>query len=217
MENEAMGRPKKSETGPIPTNERLLQQAMELFAERGFDSVAVRDITRPLGLTEATLYIHYKNKADLLETIFERLEQNLISPAFSVPPPESFLGEEELDVGEYLIAGAKRFFARADRETVLTWRILMVSQYRYASARTRVEADLLDAPCRYFAGLLASMMAAGKIRGDADTESMGRVIAAVFFQYSFRTNLQAAWEGAHSGEFERLENEIKSVARSLQS
>lgn len=210
-----MGRPKKSELGPVPTSERLLQQAMELFAERGFDAVAVRDITRPLGLTEATLYIHYKNKAALLDAIFDRLEQNLISPAFTVPPPESFGGQPDLGAGDYLTIGARRFFARTSRETLLTWRILMVSQYRYESARSRLETDILDAPCRYFARLLESMKVAGKVARDTDCESMGRVIASVFFEYSFRTNLQAAWEGAHPDVFERLEGQLRSLARAL--
>ena len=213
VENRPMGRPRKSEMGPIPTRERLLQQAMELFAERGFEAVSVRDITKPLGLTEATLYIHFQNKAALLEAIFQRMKESLIAPGFAVPPADAFDGEPAVE--DILIDGARRFFSRAGRETLLTWRILMVSQYRYESARDRVRTDLLEAPARFFAALLRTMQEAGAIRRDVENAAMGRAVAGVFFQYSFRTNLQAAWEGEAPGEFDRLVEELRMIARAL--
>jgi AcrR family transcriptional regulator len=211
-----MGRPKKSEMGPVPTRERLLQKALELFARKGFEAVSVRDITRPLGLTEATLYIHYDNKAALLESIFERMEEKLIAPAFTPPPPEAFRGNAPVDLADVLIAGAKRFYGRTDRETLLTWRILMISQYRYESARNSLESHLLDTPRRFFVALLESLKAARKIPESTDAETAGRTIAALFFHYSFRSNLQAAGEDESPQEFERLSQDLRLVARAVQ-
>lgn len=210
-----MGRPKKSEMGSVPTRERLYQKALELFAERGFDAVSVRDITRPLGLTEATLYIHYENKAALLDAIFERFEKNLLEPGLMPPPPRFFSGGDPLDVADYLIRGAKRFFSKVNRETLLTWRILMISQYRSESARRSLEAHLLDSPRRFFSAMLEGMKQAGKIAPDIDTEVAGRTVSALFFHFSFRANLQAAWEGEDPQEFERLAKDLQLIARGL--
>jgi len=102
-----MGRPKKSELGPVPTKERILQKALELFATRGYDAVSVRDITNPLELNQATLYIYYKNKAALLDAIFKRLEERLIEPGFVVPPVKYFSAMESFNLATFLIEGAK--------------------------------------------------------------------------------------------------------------
>lgn len=210
-----MGRPKKSEMGPVPTAERLLRKALELFARRGFDAVSVRDITRPLGLNEATLYIHYRNKSALLDAIFDRLKQNLIDPGFRVPPPETFGGEGGGDPVTYLVEGAKHFFSRADRETLLTWRLLMINQYGHQAARHSLEEQLLNAPVRFVTSLLENMQAAGKIRRDVDCRSAGRIIAALFFDYSFRSNLKAAWDEDADGEFARLSEDLAAFTESL--
>lgn len=208
----SMGRPKKSDMGSVPTEERILQKALELFALKGYDAVSVRDITTPLGLNQATLYIYYKNKAALLDAIFRRLEEKLINPGFSVPPPEFFAEMETFDLATFLIAGAKRFFGRTDQETRFTWRLLMMSQYQHEVARHSMEIQVLDAPMRHFAALLDSIKAAGLIKDEVDTVSAGRIIATMFFEYSFRANLAAAWEEKHDHVFDRLCEDLRAFA-----
>jgi len=43
-----------------------------LFAERGIDGVAVRDLARELGLTPSSLYNHFPSKQALYEAVLER-------------------------------------------------------------------------------------------------------------------------------------------------
>lgn len=210
-----MGRPRKSEVGPVPTAERILQHALELFSERGFDGVTVREIVKPLGLTEGTVYVHFHSKAALLEAIFERLEKRLITPGFTPPPAEAFAGPERFDLTEYLMSGAKRFFSRADRETQLTWRLLMVSQYRFDLARYAIVRSILDAPVDFFTTLLGRMKEAGRVREEVDVGSVAKILASIFFEHSFRANLAAAWDGEDPGGLEDLRGEIDLVARAV--
>ncbi len=210
-----MGRPKKTEQGPVSTKERIFQKALELFAAKGYDAVSVRDITRALNLNEASLYNHYKNKSALLHVILERLQNNLIDPGFRVPPVEMFVSAGEFDPAEYLIEGAKRFFGRTDRDTLLTWRMLMISQFCYEEARLTIEEQLLDAPTRFLTALLENMQAAGRIPGNVDCRSGGRILSALFFDYSFRANLKAAWDEQSDEEFSRLKEDLRSIANWL--
>lgn len=210
-----MGRPKKSEQGAIPTRERIFQQALELFATKGYDAVSVRDITRALHLNEATLYIHYKSKSALLSEILERLEKRLIEPGFRNPPSKMFTASAGFDPADFLIDGATQFFSRADRGTLLTWRMLMISQYRYESARTTVEEHLLNTPVRFFTLMLKNMQSAGQISSDIDCSSAGRIIAALFFDYSFRANLNAAWSEKSDEEFFSLKSDLRTLTEWL--
>jgi len=210
-----MGRPKKTEKGSVTTRERIFQQALELFATNGYDAVSVRDITSALHLNEATLYIHYRNKAALLEEILDRLQKRLIEPGFKAPTMEMFTASVEFDPAEFLIDGAAQFFSRADRNTLLTWRMLMISQYRYESARTTVEEHLLNTPVRFFTSLLKNMQSAGQISSGIDSSSAGRIIAALFFDYSFRSNLNAAWNEKSDEEFSRLKSDLITLTKWL--
>lgn len=49
--------------------EAILQAAMPLFAERGFDAVTTREVAEAAGVSEALLYRHFEGKAGLYEAI----------------------------------------------------------------------------------------------------------------------------------------------------
>ncbi|NMP37574.1 MAG: SAM-dependent methyltransferase [Clostridiales bacterium] len=60
----------------INTKEKILLTALRLFAKRGYEAVSVRDIAGRLGITQAALYKHYKNKRDIFESILKRMESD---------------------------------------------------------------------------------------------------------------------------------------------
>lgn len=51
---------------PAETRDRLLAAAVQLFAERGYDGVRVRDIAERAGVTTGAIYAHYPDVAALL-------------------------------------------------------------------------------------------------------------------------------------------------------
>ena len=57
---------------PLPTREVILDAAEILFAERGVDGVAVRDLARELHLTPSSLYNHFPGKQALYEAVLGR-------------------------------------------------------------------------------------------------------------------------------------------------
>jgi AcrR family transcriptional regulator len=52
--------------GAGSTRERILDVALELFNEQGYDGTSLRQIAERLGLTKAALYYHFKSKEDIL-------------------------------------------------------------------------------------------------------------------------------------------------------
>ena len=57
------------------TRELILQTALKLFSQKGFEAVSVRDIAAELELTAPALYVHFKSKQDILEAILRRMEE----------------------------------------------------------------------------------------------------------------------------------------------
>lgn len=58
--------------GPEATRQKILDTAEILFAERGFHSVSVRDITTAAGVDVALINYHFGSKQLLFETVFMR-------------------------------------------------------------------------------------------------------------------------------------------------
>ena len=53
--------------------ERILDVALELFNEHGYEATSLREIAERLGVTKAALYYHFQSKADILLELHLRL------------------------------------------------------------------------------------------------------------------------------------------------
>jgi AcrR family transcriptional regulator len=63
------------------TRERILDIALDLFIEQGYDKTSLRQIAEPLGFTQAAIYYHFAAKQDILIALHLRLHK-LGRPAF---------------------------------------------------------------------------------------------------------------------------------------
>jgi AcrR family transcriptional regulator len=59
------GRPRK-QAGVAPTKDRLIDAAIEVFVERGFNGTSIGDIAALAGVSGPAVYKHFDGKADLL-------------------------------------------------------------------------------------------------------------------------------------------------------
>lgn len=57
----------------------ILEAAVEVFAEKGFQKARVSDIARAAGVADGTIYLYFRNKEDLLLTVFEDAMSRLSS------------------------------------------------------------------------------------------------------------------------------------------
>jgi AcrR family transcriptional regulator len=59
--------------GEVPVQTRLLDAAVGLFAEKGFDATSVQEIVARAAVTKGAMYHYFKSKDDLLYEIYHRL------------------------------------------------------------------------------------------------------------------------------------------------
>ena len=57
------------------TKERILDEALKLFAQSGYMGTSMNDIAASLGVTKAALYKHYTSKQEILDSIVEKMNQ----------------------------------------------------------------------------------------------------------------------------------------------
>lgn len=59
--------------------ERILKAAIKVFAKNGFYATRVSEIAKAAGVADGTIYLYFKNKDDVLITIFEEGIQELLA------------------------------------------------------------------------------------------------------------------------------------------
>jgi AcrR family transcriptional regulator len=57
----------------VPTRERILDVALDLFIRRGYAETSLREIAAELGFSKAALYYHFESKQDILMALHMRV------------------------------------------------------------------------------------------------------------------------------------------------
>lgn len=119
------------------TKERIIESALNLFSERGYDGVGVDEIARESGIKGPSLYRHFKGKKEILKAIIQKVnkqyEENFSRAIAFVKAPESLPGIEEmtmeqveLSIGDSTLRKARKILSkeqfRSERIATLTTR-----------------------------------------------------------------------------------------------
>ncbi len=59
----------------MTTKERILQEALRLFSQQGYEAVGVEQIAAAVGIRAPSLYKHYKGKQDIFDAIFAEMQR----------------------------------------------------------------------------------------------------------------------------------------------
>ncbi len=92
MPGAAVKRRSRHGAPPAPTREVILDTAERLFAARGVEGVAVRDLAREMGITASSLYNHFPGKQALYDAVLERG----LGPIVDVVAGQDGLGPERV-------------------------------------------------------------------------------------------------------------------------
>lgn len=56
------------------TKQKILDAALDLFSQKGFSSVSIRDICKVVDIKESSVYYHFKNKQAIFDELLGRFE-----------------------------------------------------------------------------------------------------------------------------------------------
>jgi AcrR family transcriptional regulator len=95
--------------------ERILQGALEVFAERGYREASMAAIAIAAGITPAVIYDHFSSKAALHMTLLESQANKLLASVGSA------LAGAPDDLQERLRVGVDAFFAFVEQQSFAWW------------------------------------------------------------------------------------------------
>ncbi|HWC76390.1 MAG TPA: TetR/AcrR family transcriptional regulator [Blastocatellia bacterium] len=70
------------------TKEKIVQAAIQLFEERGFEGTTSNEIAAAAGVSVGSFYVYFTDKRQLLLTIFDRLADEMFKNIFEIVKPE---------------------------------------------------------------------------------------------------------------------------------
>lgn len=153
------------------TKQKILEESLKLFSEKGYEGVSMREIAAAVGIKGASIYNHFSGKEDIFQGIFEEMTKRYDNMAtmLSIPMEETTeaaqrfigLGEQEMtQLAKALFA----FFAQDEFVTRFR-RMLIAEQNRSPLAAQTLKSYYFDEPIQYQAGLFEKMQQCGAFAG----------------------------------------------------
>ncbi len=145
----------------ISTKDRILDAALTLFAERGYDGAGVDRIAESVGLKGPSLYKHFKGKEDIFDALIEKVERYYETNFGS----EQQLGKIPASAEELIdLSLAKIAFTLHDETIKKTRKVLAMEQFRNRRIAQLATKHTLDGVQKMYQKILQGMMDAGILR-----------------------------------------------------
>ncbi|WP_167473703.1 TetR/AcrR family transcriptional regulator [Nocardia arthritidis] len=163
---------------------RIIDAALDCFAERGLHATTMQDICRRSGLSPGAVYCWYPSKEAIIDAVADerhRHERELLETALRAADPRTALRTFLDAYFDWLADPAEQ---RRRRVSVLVWAESLVNE------RMRPGVDEGIAQRTMALDAIRSGQAAGVITGRADADAITRIALALIQGFI----LQQAWE-----------------------
>jgi AcrR family transcriptional regulator len=98
--------PKVTEDHRLERRAQIASAALRCFSRKGFDSTSMADIIAESGLSAGAIYLHYKNKGDLVDSVVDAVLRDRAADLVDIESRESLPAPAE--VVEMFVRGMKR-------------------------------------------------------------------------------------------------------------
>jgi AcrR family transcriptional regulator len=144
----------------------LLDIAVAVFNERGYDATSMEDLAARLGITKSAIYHHVSSKVDLLRLALDRA----LDALFAVTEEPGAITGPAIDRLEHVVRGSVRVLAAELPSVTLLLRVRGNSPVEQAALERRRQFD------RVVTGLVRAAEEAGDVRPDVPPAVTSRLL-----------------------------------------
>lgn len=137
------------------TKERILDEALRQFSQKGYDGTNIRELTTSLGLVKSSMYKHFGSKEDIWNALLDEMiayYNEHFGSAENLPPvPDSLDG---------LVSMTMQMvnFTIHDERVVMTRKLLTIEQFRDERARKLATKHFLTGLTEMFTHIFEGMI-----------------------------------------------------------
>ena len=167
-------RPYAPRMSPEARREQLIDAALRVIVEQGYEGISIEAIARAAGVTRPVIYDHFPNLAKLLQALIEREETYALEQLAQVVPESPGDG----DPAELFATGVRRFLEAVIARPA-TWRIILLPpEGTPAIVREHVQRNRAELLARMQA-LVGWAVAHSGMPADLDVELAARAIVSL--------------------------------------
>lgn len=145
------------------TKERILESALDIFAQDGFAGTNIKDIADSVGIVKSALYRHFASKEEIWNAVYEMMHTYYIEHFGSV---EALPKIPESTAELYETTMRMVDFTVHDKKVRQMRKIIVTEQFRHEKIRDLASNYFLYDTHDIFEKLFAGMMENGSIRKD---------------------------------------------------
>ena len=169
----------------MTTKEKILNEALILFSEKGYSDVFVGDIAAAVGIKAPSLYKHFKGKQEIFDSCVEkffermaRIRNELLLPG----TPQSDVSYKIADrdkISEFAI-GLFMFYWKDDIASKFR-KMLMIERYRNPELNRIYEELFINGAVEYEEKIFAELISAGVIKKEEPHVIALRFYSPIYF------------------------------------
>ena len=193
----------------MTTKEKIMDVALHMFSERGYEAVSVRDICGEVGIKESTLYYHFKNKKDILDSLIARFKDHIdgllshLDVIPGMPFPQTKRSNGTSDIIDFYMMDSYLF----DPFCNLMIRLMMIEQFHNEEVRALYEKTMFTDPYEIYLKVFR-MLAAQDVFSEEQVVSIVRryhsYMTMLTFKYLLNGELTEARKNAYKNEVHAL-------------
>lgn len=193
---------KKTDKKTVNTKESILETALSLFAQFGYEAVSTQQIAMSLNITKGALYKHYESKQAIFDSILDRMEKTDALSALDFNMPMDDEGPCNATI-EDLIAYSRAMFSYWTRDIFASRfrRMLTIEQYKSERMQSLMRRYLTEGPAGYVESVLQRM-------GLSNAKTLAvEFYAPMFLLYDLEDNGSA--DALLTSHFKEIEMKVK--------
>ena len=147
----------------MTTRDRILEEALRLFSEKGYDGTSVESIAEAVGIKAPSLYKHFKGKEDILNSIIDVSEKRYSENFGSAHSVGKLPGSKE----EFLRLSIERFSYTLNDPNIRRIRIFLTQeQFRNKRMADITNRHQMEDVQSLMVNMLGGMMETGVVKKD---------------------------------------------------
>ena len=159
------------------TKEKIFNVALDLFSQKGYDSVSLREIAEEVGIKKSSIYSHYPSKEAILMDIF-----NYFTQQFEFNP---VMDNEEIKLNENnpLLENPELFYHKGseaikqmifEETNFKIMKLILIQMHHNETIKLFFQNEILVKPLVFWNGFFTMLKEKGVIRADSNPKLLAK-------------------------------------------
>ncbi len=154
----------------MSTKDRILSEALILFAEKGYSAVFVNDIADAVGIKAPSLYKHYKGKQDIFDSCVQKFYERMTEVKSDLQLPDSPSSELSYETAttEMIVSFAEGLFKFYLRDEVAAGfrKMLMIERFQNPELNRIYEDLFIHGAVAHEEGIFKELIKKGVLKNE---------------------------------------------------